>query len=113
MDALFPGWASILTPVGGIVIPLLLLFLALYRGLLVTGKELDRHQRQWEAERTGYLARISQQNERLDQAHIREQALLQVAQTSEETRRDVADQLRSRQTIDEVIVRAFSTGKAE
>jgi hypothetical protein len=110
---LFPGWFAILTPTGGIVIPLLLLFLALYRGWLVTGKEIDRHQQQWEAERAGYLARIAQQNERLDQAHIREQALLQVAQTSEETRRDVADQLRSRQSIDEVIVRAFSAGKGE
>ena len=109
----FPGWTAVLTPTGGIVIPLLLLFIALYRGWLVTGKELERFQRQWDAERTGLLARISQQNERLDQAHTREQALLQVAQTSEETRRDVADQLRSRQTIDEVIVRAFSAGKAE
>lgn len=83
-------WAGLLSPVGCVIF----LFIALARGWLVSRREVDRHEKIWEA--------------RLEEAHQREVLAIRIAETSEETRRDVADQLRTRQIVDEVVVKAFS-----
>ena len=84
------GWAALLSPVGCVIF----LFLALARGWLVSAREVDRHEKIWEA--------------RLKEAHERELIALRIAETSEETRRDVADQYRTRQIVDEAVVKALS-----
>ena len=82
--------AGLLSPVGCVIF----LVVALSRGWLVSGREMDRHTKIWEA--------------RLQEAHGRETLLWKIVETSEETRRDVADQLRARQTVDEVVVQAVA-----
>ena len=84
------AWAGLLSPVGCVIF----LVIALGRGWLVSGREMDRHEKIWEA--------------RLTEAHGRETLLWRIVETSEETRRDVADQLRARQAVDEVVVQAVT-----
>lgn len=88
------NWADLATPIGCV----LLLLLALSRGWLVSGRELDRHTKIWEA--------------RLEEAHERETVWQQVALTREETTRNVADQYRTRQVVDEVVVRTIAAAPA-
>ena len=83
-------WAGLLSPVGCVVF----LVVALSRGWLVSGREMDRHEKIWEA--------------RFSEAQVRETLLWKIVETSEETRRDVADQLRTRQLVDEVVVQAVA-----
>lgn len=90
------GWASLLSPVGCVIF----LFVALTRGWLVSGREMDRHEQIWEA-------RLKESDERIKESHERELVWQKAAETSEETRRDVADQLRMRQIVDEAVVRAI------
>jgi hypothetical protein len=91
------AWAGLLSPVGCVVY----LIVALSRGWLVSGREMDRHQQIWEA-------RLDEKDERLAESHERETVWRTTALTTEETRRDVADQLRTRQIIDEVLVRSIT-----
>jgi len=88
------NWADLATPIGCVF----LLLLALARGWLVSGRELDRHSKIWEA--------------RLKEAHERETVWQQVALTREETTRNVADQYRTRQVVDEVVVRTIAAAPA-
>lgn len=83
-------WAGLLSPVGCVIY----LVIALSRGWLVSGREMDRHERIWDA--------------RLGEAHERETVWQKVALTREETSRDVVDQLRTRQIIDEVVVKTIA-----
>ena len=84
------GWAGLLSPVGCVIF----LVVSLARGWLVSGREMDRHEKIWEA--------------RLVEAHERELLWQTTAETAGETRRDVADQLRTRQIVDEAVVKAIS-----
>ena len=95
MDPL--GWAGLLSPVGCVIY----LVVALSRGWLVSGREMDRHERLWEARLT------EAHGEKLLWQKTAETAS-KAAETTEETRRDVADQLRTRQIVDEAVVRALS-----
>ena len=88
MDPL--SWAGLLSPVGCVVF----LFVALARGWLVSAREMDRHEKIWEA--------------RLVEAHERELIWQKTAETREETSRDALDQLRTRQIVDETVVKAIS-----
>ena len=88
------GWAGLLSPVGCVIF----LVVALARGWLVSGREMDRHEKIWEA--------------RLVEAHEREMLAIRIAETSEETRRDVADQLRIRQIVDDVVVKTLAATPA-
>jgi hypothetical protein len=83
-------WAGLLSPVGCVVF----LVVALARGWLVSGREMDRHEKIWEA--------------RLVEAHERELIWQKTAETREETSRDVADQLRMRQIVDETVVKTIA-----
>jgi hypothetical protein len=83
-------WAGLATPIGCV----LYLIIAFSRGWLVSGREMDRHEKIWEA--------------RLVEAHEREALAIRIAETSEEIRRDVADQLRIRQIVDEVVVKTLA-----
>jgi hypothetical protein len=83
-------WAGLLSPVGCVVF----LVIALSRGWLMQGSVVDRLTKQWE--------------DRLDVAHVREQVWQNAAQVSEETRRDVADQLKSLQAISEAQLQILS-----
>jgi len=76
----------------------LYLIIAFSRGWLVSGREMDRHEKIWEA--------------RLVEAHEREMLAIRIAETSEETRRDVADQLRIRQIVDDVVVKTLAATPA-
>ena len=87
MDPL--SWAGLLSPVGCVVF----LFVALARGWLVSAREMDRHEKIWEA--------------RLVEAHERELIWQKTAETREETSRDALDQLRTRQIVDETVVKAI------
>ena len=99
MDPL--SWAGLLSPVGCVIF----LFVALTRGWLVPKREVERLAQQNQQE----LDRLTKQwDDRLNEAHVREQVWQRVALTSEETRQDVADQLRTRQVIDEVVVKTIS-----
>ena len=83
-------WAGLLSPVGCVVF----LVVALARGWLVSGREMDRHEKIWEA--------------RLVEAHERELVWQKTAQTREETARDALDQLRTRQIVDEAVVQTIA-----
>ena len=85
------AWAGLLSPVGCVIF----LVIALSRGWLVSGREVDRHEKIWEA--------------RLTEAHGRETLLWKIVETSEETKRDAFDQLRIRQMVDEVVVQAIAS----
>jgi len=87
-------WAGLATPIGCV----LYLIIAFSRGWLVSGREMDRHEKIWEA--------------RLVEAHEREMLAIRIAETSEETRRDVADQLRIRQIVDDVVVKTLAATPA-
>jgi hypothetical protein len=84
-------WASLLSPVGCVIF----LFVALTRGWLVSGREMDRHETIWEA--------------RLREAHERELIWQKTAETREETSRDALDQLRTRQIVDETVVQTLAS----
>jgi hypothetical protein len=84
------AWAGLLSPVGCVVF----LVVALTRGWLVSGSVMDRMTKLWEA--------------RLEEAHVREQTWQKTALVSEETRKDVADQLRSLQAISDLQVQIFA-----
>ena len=84
------GWAGLLSPVGCVIF----LVVALARGWLVSGREMDRHEKIWEA--------------RLVEAHERELIWQKTAETREETSRDALDQLRTRQIVDETVVKTIA-----
>ena len=84
------AWAGLLSPVGCVIF----LFVALSRGWLVSAREMDRHERIWDA--------------RLTEAHGRETLLWKIVETSGEATRDATDQLRLRQMVDEVVVQAVA-----
>ncbi len=83
-------WAGLATPIGCV----LYLIIAFSRGWLVSGREMDRHEKIWEA--------------RLVEAHERELIWQKTAETREETSRDALDQLRTRQIVDEAVVKAIA-----
>jgi len=83
-------WAGLLSPVGCVIF----LVVALARGWLVSGREMDRHEKIWEA--------------RLVEAHERELIWQKTAETREETSRDALDQLRTRQIVDETVVKTIA-----
>ena len=83
-------WAGLLSPVGCVIF----LVVALARGWLVSGREMDRHEKIWEA--------------RLTEAHERELIWQKTAETREETSRDALDQLRTRQIVDETVVKTIA-----
>ena len=83
-------WAGLLSPVGCVIF----LVVALARGWLVSGREMDRHEKIWEA--------------RLTEAHERELIWQKTAETREETSRDALDQLRTRQIVDEAVVKTIA-----
>ena len=83
-------WAGLLSPVGCVIF----LVVALARGWLVSGREMDRHEKIWEA--------------RLIEAHERELIWQKTAETREETSRDALDQLRTRQIVDEAVVKTIA-----
>jgi hypothetical protein len=85
------SWAGLLSPVGCVIF----LFVALARGWLVSAREMDRHEKIWEA--------------RLTEAHERELIWQKTAETREETSRDALDQLRTRQIVDETIVKTIAS----
>jgi hypothetical protein len=84
------AWAGLLSPVGCVIF----LVVALARGWLVSGREMDRHEKIWEA--------------RLVEAHERELIWQKTAETREETSRDALDQLRTRQIVDETVVKTIA-----
>ena len=84
------AWAGLLSPVGCVIF----LVIALGRGWLVSGREMDRHEKIWEA--------------RLVEAHEREVIWQKAAETREETARDALDQLRTRQIVDETVVQTIA-----
>lgn len=100
MDPL--AWASLASPVGCVIF----LFVALTRGWLVARGEVDRLAEQSRRE----IERLTLQwDDRLTEAHERELIWQKTAQTTEETSRDVADQLRTRQIVDEAVVKAIGS----
>jgi hypothetical protein len=90
------AWASLASPVGCVIF----LFIALAKGWLWSARSVDQLVVVWEA--------------RLEEAHNREliwqksaETWQKTAEVTEETRRDVADQLRTRQIVDEAVVKAI------
>jgi hypothetical protein len=99
-------WASLATPIGCVF----LLLLALARGWLVSGSSHTKELERLAAQNRREVDRLTEQwDARLGEAHERELTWQRTAETEGETRRDVADQLRTRQIVDETVVKAIGS----